>query len=110
MDLLCQITSVVLSMCLLVACIYLVQQVRKAMEQFQKFEKLFRTLREANTKARFMAVSVKDKVSPFETTLQDLQAQIDVIFQSSNKSPKTEVNNGNNDASSTNPADSVRNR
>ena len=55
-------------MCLLVACVYLVQQVRKAREQFQKFEKLFRTLREANTKARFMAVSVKDKVSLFETT------------------------------------------
>ena len=110
MDLVCQITSLVLSLGLLAACVYMVQQVRKAMEQFQKFEKLFRNLREANTKARFMAVSVKDKVTLFETTLQDLQAQIDIIFQSSNKSPKSEVKNGNDDASASNPANSVSNR
>lgn len=91
MELLFQLTSICLSVCLILSCVYMVKQVRKAMEQFQKFEKLFRALREANTKARFMTTSVKDKVTFLETTLQDLQDQIDVIFQSSNKSPKTDV-------------------
>ncbi len=74
MELLFQLTSIGLSVCLLLSCAYMVKQVRKAMEQFQKFEKLFRALREANTKARFMATSVNDKVTFLETALQDLQA------------------------------------
>lgn len=110
MDLLCQITSVVLSMCLLLSCVYMVKQVRKAMEQFQKFEKLFRALREANTKTRFRAMSVNDKVTFLETVLQDLQAQIDILLHTPNNPPKTEVNNGNNDVSSSNSANSVGNR
>lgn len=110
MDLLMKFMSVGLSLCLLFSCVYMVTQVRKATEQFQKFEKLFRALREANTKARFMATSVKDKVTFLETTLQDVQAQIDMLLHSSNNPPKTEVINGNNDASASNSANSVGNR
>jgi hypothetical protein len=110
MDLLFQLTSVGLSLCLLFACIYMVQQVRKAMEQFQKFEKLFRALREANTKARFMATSVNDKVAFQETVLQDLQAQIDILLHTSHNPSKTEVKNGDDNVNSANSANSVGNR
>lgn len=110
MDLLFQLTSVGLSLCLLLACIYMVQQVRKAMEQFQKFEKLFRALREANTKARFMATSVNDKVTFLETVLQDLQAQIDILLHSPNNPSKTEVKNGDDNVNPANSANSVGNR
>lgn len=109
MELLFQLTSIGLSVCLLLSCVYMVKQVRKAMEQFQKFEKLFRALREANTKARFMATSVNDKVLFLETVLQDLQSQIDILLHTPNNPTKTEVNNGNNDASASNSANSVGN-
>lgn len=70
--------SVVVYIVLFLACLYMVKQVRKAMEQFQKFEKLFRALREANTKVRFGITGLKDKVAFLETLLDDLQTQVEI--------------------------------
>lgn len=97
--------SVVVSIVLLLACIYLVIQVRKAMEQFQKFEKLFRSLREANTKVRFGITGLKDKMVFQETLLDDLQAQVDILLRPG----KTEVKNGNINDNSHGSADSSSN-
>lgn len=83
--------SVVVYIVLFLACVYLVIQVRKAMEQFQKFEKLFRALREANTKVRFGITGLKDRLAFQETLLDDLQAQVDILLHPN----KTEVKNGN---------------
>ena len=91
MELLSQVVSCILPLALLISCVYLVIQVRKAMEQFQKFEKLFRALREANTKVRFGITGVKDRLAFQETLLDDLQAQVDILLRHN----KTEVENGN---------------
>ena len=105
MELLSQIVSCILPLSLLIACVYLVIQVRKAMEQFQKFEKLFRALREANTKVRFGITGLKDKLAFQETLLDDLQAQVDILLRPN----KTEVENGNINTNSHDSADSSSN-
>ena len=74
------IFSVVVPIVLFLACLYMVVQVRKATRQFQKFEKILRSLREANTKVRFGITGLKDKVSFLETLLDDLQAQVDILL------------------------------
>lgn len=105
MELLSQIVSCILPMALLISCVYLVIQVRKAMEQFQKFEKLFRALREANTKVRFGITGLKDRLAFQETLLDDLQAQVDILLHPN----KTEVENGNINTNSHDSADSSGN-
>jgi len=105
MELLSQIVSCILPLALLISCVYLVIQVRKAMEQFQKFEKLFRALREANTKVRFGITGLKDKLAFQETLLDDLQAQVDILLRPN----KTEVDNGNINTNSHDSADSSSN-
>ena len=105
MELLSQIVSCILPLALLISCVYLVIQVRKAMEQFQKFEKLFRALREANTKVRFGITGLKDKLVFQETLLDDLQAQVDILLHPN----KTEVDNGNINTNSHDSADSSGN-
>jgi len=105
MELLSQIVSCILPLALLISCVYLVIQVRKAMEQFQKFEKLFRALREANTKVRFGITGVKDRLAFQETLLDDLQAQVDILLRPN----KTEVENGNINTNSHDSADSSGN-
>ena len=97
--------SVVVYIVLFLACLYMVMQVRKAMEQFQKFEKLFRALREANTKVRFGITGLKDKLVFQETLLDDLQAQVDILLHPN----KTEVENGNINTNSHDSADSSGN-
>lgn len=97
--------SVVVYIVLFLACLYMVMQVRKAMEQFQKFEKIFRALREANTKVRFGITGLKDKVAFLETLLDDLQTQVDILLHTD----KTEVNDDNNDNNSNDSADSRSN-
>ena len=105
MELLSQVVSCILPLALLISCVYLVIQVRKAMEQFQKFEKLFRALREANTKVRFGITGVKDRLAFQETLLDDLQAQVDILLRHN----KTEVENGNINTNSHDSADSSGN-
>ena len=105
MELLSQVVSCILPLALLISCVYLVIQVRKAMEQFQKFEKLFRALREANTKVRFGITGVKDRLAFQETLLDDLQAQVDILLRPN----KTEVENGNINTKSHDSADSSGN-
>ena len=105
MELLSQILYCILQLALLISCVYLVIQVRKAMEQFQKFEKLFRALREANTKVRFGITGLKDKLVFQETLLDDLQAQVDILLHPN----KTEVENGNINTNSHDSADSSGN-
>lgn len=105
MELLSQVVSCILPLALLISCVYLVIQVRKAMEQFQKFEKLFRALREANTKVRFGITGLKDKLVFQETLLDDLQAQVDILLHPN----KTEVENGNINTNSYDSADSSGN-
>lgn len=105
MELLSQVVSCILPLALLISCVYLVIQVRKAMEQFQKFEKLFRALREANTKVRFGITGLKDRLAFQETLLDDLQTQVDILLHTD----KTEVNDGNNDNNSHDSADSSGN-
>lgn len=105
MELLSQVVSCILPLALLISCVYLVIQVRKAMEQFQKFEKLFRALREANTKVRFGITGVKDRLAFQETLLDDLQAQVDILLHPN----KTEVENGNINTNSHDSADSSGN-
>lgn len=105
MELLSQVVSCILPLALLISCVYLVIQVRKAMEQFQKFEKLFRALREANTKVRFGITGVKDRLAFQETLLDDLQAQVDILLRPN----KTEVENGNINTNSHDSADSSGN-
>lgn len=97
--------SVVVYIVLFLACLYMVMQVRKAMEQFKKFEKIFRALREANTKVLFGITGLKDKVAFLETLLDDLQTQVDILLHTD----KTEVNDGNNDNNSNDSADSSDN-
>lgn len=104
MEILHQFVSCLLPLGLLVACVYLVVQVRKAMVQFQKFEKIFRALREANTKVRFGITGLKDKVALMETLLDDFQTQLDIVLQ--NK--QTEVNH-DNDNNTSDSADSGSN-
>lgn len=79
MEVLNQFVSLIMPLGVLIACLYMVSQVRKALEQFQRFEKLFRSLRESNTKSRFMASSVKDRMDLIELTIADLQSQVDII-------------------------------
>ena len=105
MELLSQVVSCILPLALLISCVYLVIQVRKAMEQFQKFEKLFRALREANTKVRFGITGLKDRLAFQETLLDDLQAQVDILLRPN----KTEVENGNINTNSHDSADSSGN-
>lgn len=105
MELLSQVVSCILPLALLISCVYLVIQVRKAMEQFQKFEKLFRALRGANTKVRFGITGVKDRLAFQETLLDDLQAQVDILLRPN----KTEVENGNINTNSHDSADSSGN-
>lgn len=105
MELLSQVVSCILPLALLISCVYLVIQVRKAMEQFQKFEKLFRALREANTKVRFGITGLKDRLAFQETLLDDLQAQVDILLHPN----KTEVENGNINTNSHDSADSSGN-
>lgn len=105
MELLSQIVSCILPLALLISCVYLVIQVRKAMEQFQKFEKLFRALRESNTKVRFGITGLKDRLAFQETLLDDLQAQVDILLHPN----KTEVENGNINTNSHDSADSSGN-
>lgn len=82
MEVLNQFVSLIIPLGLLVACLYMVRQVRLAMEQFQRFEKLFRSLRESNTKSRFMASNITDKMTLMETTMADLQTQVDLLRES----------------------------
>lgn len=105
MELLFQLTSIGLSVCLLLSCVYMVKQVRKAMEQFQKFEKLFRALREANTKTRFGITGLKDKMNYLEVLFNDLQEQVNILLHT----PDTEVKNGDNDPNSSDSSSSVHN-
>ena len=93
MEVIHQIVSLILPLGLLIACLYLVAMVRRTMEQLQKFEKLFRTMREANTKVRFMASSAKDRVALLETSIADLQTQIDAILHTSSSSNNEESSN-----------------
>ena len=99
------IFSVVVPIVLFLACLYMVVQVRKATRQFQKFEKLFRALREANTKVRFGITGLKDRLAFQETLLDDLQAQVDILLHPN----KTEVENGNINTNSHDSADSSGN-
>lgn len=105
MELFYKFVSCLLSLCLLVACFYLVRQVRKATEQFQKFEKLFRALREANTKTRFGITGLKDKMNYLEVLFNDLQEQVNILLHK----PDTEVKNGDNDSNPSDSSSSVRN-
>ena len=105
MELFYKFVSCLLSLCLLVACFYLVRQVRKATEQFQKFEKLFRALREANTKTRFGITGLKYKMNYLEVLFNDLQEQLNFLLHK----PDTEVKNGDNDSNSSDSSSSVRN-
>lgn len=82
MEVLNQFVSLIIPLGLLVACLYMVRQVRLALEQFQRFEQLLRTLRESNTKSRFMASNIKDKMALMETTMADLQSQVDLLRES----------------------------
>lgn len=100
-----QFVSCLLPLGLLVACLYLVRQVRKATEQFQKFEKLFRSLREANTKTRFGITGLKDKMNYLEVLFNDLQEQVNILLHT----PSTEVKNGDNNPNSSDSSSSVRN-
>lgn len=97
MEVLNQFVSLIIPLGLLVACLYMVRQVRLALEQFQRFEKLFRTLRESNTKSRFMASSIKDKMTLMEITMADLQSQVDIIRECKPMETKSteEKTNGN---------------
>lgn len=104
MEILHQFVSCLLPLGLLVACVYLVVQVRKATEQFRKFERLFRSLREANTKTRFGITGLKDRVALIETLMDDFQTQLDIVLQ--NK--QTEVNH-DNDNNTSDSADSGSN-
>lgn len=105
MELFYKFVSCLLSLCLLVTCFYLVRQVRKATEQFQKFEKLFRALREANTKTRFGITGLKDKMNYLEVLFNDLQEQVNILLHK----PDTEVKNGDNDSNSSDSSSSVHN-
>lgn len=105
MELLSQVVSCILPLALLISCVYLVIQVRKAMEQFQKFEKLFRALREANTKTRFGITGLKDKMNFLEVLFSDLQEQVNILLHPSD----TEVKNGDNNPNSSDSSSSVRN-
>lgn len=97
MEVLNQLVSLIMPLGVLIACLYMVSQVRKALEQFQRFEKLFRSLRESNTKSRFMASSVKDRMALIETTIADLQSQVDIIRECKPMETKSteEKTNGN---------------
>ena len=83
MEILHQIVSLILPLGLLIALLYLMAKVRRTIVQLQKFEKLFRALREANTRTRFMATNAKDKVALLETSIEDLQNQIDALLHNS---------------------------
>lgn len=100
-----QFVSCLLPLGLLIACLYLVRQVRKATEQFQKFEKLFRALREANTKTRFGITGLKHKMNFLEVLFSDLQEQVNILLHPSG----TEVKNGDNNPNSSDSSSSVRN-
>ena len=93
MEVLSQLVSLILPLGLFIACLYMVRTVRRAVEQFKKFEKLFRALREANTKTRFLISRANDKVVLLETAIQDLQAQIDIVLHKDGDSIKTEGKN-----------------
>lgn len=93
MEILHQIVSLILPLGLLIAVLYLMAKVRRTIAQLQKFEKLFRALREANTKTRFLISRANDKVVLLETAMQDLQAQIDIVLYKDGDSIKTEGNN-----------------
>ena len=88
MEILHHIVSLILPLGLLIACLYLVAKIRRTIGQLQKFEKLFRALREANTRTRFMATNAKDKVSLLETSIEDLQTQIDALLHNSSSTNK----------------------
>ena len=100
-----QFVSCLLPLGLLITCLYLVRQVRKATEQFQKFEKLFRALREANTKTRFGITGLKDRMNFLETLFSDLQEQVNILLHT----PDIEVKNGDNNPNSSDSSSSVRN-
>ena len=89
MEIVHQVASLILPLGLFIACLYVVFMVRRTIEQLQKFERLFRTMREANTKVRFMASRVKDKVALLDTTVADLQAQIDILLHTSTNLPNS---------------------
>lgn len=92
-----QILSVLLTISLIAACGIVVLQVRKSTKQLARFEKLISNLCESNTKARFIASSTKDKLSLMETTVSDLQSQVDVLMSGVNvEVPKTEEKTDDN--------------
>lgn len=93
MEILHNIVSLILPLGLLIAFLYLMAKVHRIIAQLQKFEKLFRALREANTKTRFLISRANDKVVLLETAMQDLQSQIDIVLYKDGDSIKTEGNN-----------------
>lgn len=88
MEILHNIVSLVLPLGLLIAVLYLMAKVHRTIAQLQKFEKLFRALREANTRTRFMATNAKDKGALLETSIEDLQTQIDALLHNSSSTNK----------------------
>jgi len=94
-------------MTLLGLSVYTIIVVRRASEQFQRLEKLVKSLREVSTKARFMASNAKDHVSSLETVLQDMQSQIDILLQASSNNFKSEVNDADGDNNIVNPIGTV---
>ena len=86
-----QILSVLLMLSLIASCGIVVLQVRKSTKQLARFEKIISSMNDSTTKARFMASSTKDKIALMETTMSDLQSQVDVLMSGGNMEvPKTE--------------------
>ena len=56
-----------------------------------KFSSIIDTVRDDNIKTRFIATSAKDSVAMVNTTIEDLQSQIDIL-RNSQVSTKTEEN------------------
>lgn len=93
MELLNELVSLIIPLGLLIACLYLVYTVRRAVVQFRKFEKLFRFLREANVRTRFLASRANDKAIQLNNAIQDLLSQIDILLHKDGKTTKTEEKN-----------------
>lgn len=72
---------VVVSFCagFLISVILFVFTFLRVFKHLDKITVLMDTLKNDNIKTRFMATSMKDSVSMVNTTLEDLQSQIDIL-------------------------------
>lgn len=72
---------VVVSFCagFLISVILFVFTFLRVFKHLDKITVLMDTLKNDNIKTRFMAASMKDSVSMVNTTLEDLQSQIDIL-------------------------------